>query len=320
MGEQASKIHKLETPMSYSLSRRLGICLFPTHLNMCCWDALLTWGWACEELICIYSLRHELKTYTKPSYTSIYPFFRGWKKNESIHMDLGVQLEMFSFFFLFLFFFLFGGKNKSNTLSTLIGRKFCLLGNFVKENLRSRRTHEEHCFFSSKCFHSLNKFNKTSFDWQESALPQCLLFAITFLVSSCVPFLNEMKTGNLRSTHTLWAWNKWDFYTSLRWGFNVLLMTHFRRCYSASFGVFVGSAVALYKRQSHHGRCCQMACLKSVTAPFEISLNVTHLPSFERFLPSCSWRMLRCTGSDAFYISCMFVCDKKELVCMSSDS
>lgn len=97
----------------------------------------------------------------------------------------------------------FSGKNKSNPLSTLIWRKICLIGNFAREKIGG---HEEHMknivVFSPKCFHSLNKFNKTSPDWQETALPQCLLFALTFLVSSCAPFLNEMKAENLRCTHT----------------------------------------------------------------------------------------------------------------------
>lgn len=75
-------------------------------------------------------------------------------------------------------------------------KKFCL---WLKKNILSLETlsrknwwnwwswgtYDEHCFFSSKCFHSLNKFNKTRFDWQQGALPQCLLFALTFLVSSC---------------------------------------------------------------------------------------------------------------------------------------
>lgn len=52
MGEQESKIHKLETPMADSLSRHLGICPFLTHINMCCSDTLLRAERACEELIC----------------------------------------------------------------------------------------------------------------------------------------------------------------------------------------------------------------------------------------------------------------------------
>lgn len=102
---------------------------------------------------------------------------------------------------------IFGGQN--NSLSTSNWGKerknnSPLIGNFVKESWWSRRTREERCFFSSKCFHSLNKFNKTRFDWQRGALPQCLLFALAFLVSSCAPFLNETKGRKCARTHTLY--------------------------------------------------------------------------------------------------------------------
>lgn len=53
VGERAREIHKAETPPADSLSRHLGICLFLAHLNMCCRDTSLTWGAACEELICV---------------------------------------------------------------------------------------------------------------------------------------------------------------------------------------------------------------------------------------------------------------------------
>lgn len=77
-----------------------------------------------------------------------------------------------------------------------------LIGNVVEESWWSRRTREGRCFFSSKCFHSLNKFNKTGFDWQRGALPQCLLFALAFLVSSCALVLNETKGRKCARTHT----------------------------------------------------------------------------------------------------------------------
>lgn len=79
-----------------------------------------------------------------------------------------------------------------------------LIGNVVEESWWSRRTREGRCFFSSKCFHSLNKFNKTGFDWQRGALPQCLLFALAFLVSSCALVLNETKGRKCARTHTLY--------------------------------------------------------------------------------------------------------------------
>lgn len=229
----------------------------------------------------------NFKTCTKPSYTSIYPFFEAGKR-----MNLFTWIWEFSWRysrFFFSSFFCVGGKNKSNTLSTLIWRKFCLLGNFVEENLRSRRTHEEHCFFSSKCFHSLNKFNKTCFDWQESALPQCLLFAITFLVSSCAPFLNEMKTGNVRGMHT----HIMELGTS---GTFIQVSVGASMCYSwhISGGVIPRHFTLLWiHRQSYH---------------------VANLPSFERF---CIRVPGECSAAQEVmhftFPACLFVIKKKNL-------
>lgn len=87
--------------------------------------------------------------------------------------------------------------------------------------------HEEHCFLSSKCFHSLNKFNKTSFDWQESTLPQCLLFALTFLVSSCAPFWMRRRL-KICTAHTHYRLGTSGTFIQLSVGLNVLLTTHFR--------------------------------------------------------------------------------------------
>lgn len=141
----------------------------------------------------------------------------------SVHMDLRVHLLCSCFV----------GQNKS--LFTFSRRDICLIGNFVEENWRPRRTREECCFFTSKCFHSLNKFNKTSFDWQEGALPQCLLFALTFLVSSCAPFWMRPKIVRRTHAHTNApsAWNKWDFYTSLR-QFECATQDTFNKCYVVS--------------------------------------------------------------------------------------
>lgn len=154
----------------------------------------------------------------------------------------------------------FNGINKSNTLSTLIWRKICLIGNFVEENWWSRRTHEELCFVSSKCFYSLNKFNKTSFDWQESALPQCLLFALTFLVSSCAPFWMRWRL-KICAAHTLYRLGTSGTFIQVSTGLNVLLMTHFTSVILCHWEFCKLSNGVQYKVQFHHCSCHQMVFL-----------------------------------------------------------
>lgn len=119
------------------------------------------------------------------------------------------------------------------SLSAYFGQTFLWLET-LSGKIGGREEHmKKHCFFSSKCFHSLNKFNKTHYDWQEGALPQCLLFALTFLVSSCAPFFKweeRLKTHSHTQTcaHMLSAWNKWDFYM---WVYT------FHKCYFVSLRV-----------------------------------------------------------------------------------
>lgn len=170
--------------------------------------------------------------------------FQGWKKTESIHVDLGVKSVMY-------YALVFCGKNKSNTLSTLIWKKICLIGNFVGENWWSWRTREQHCFFSLKCFHSLNKFNKTSFDWQERALPQCLLFALTFLVSSCAPFWMRWRLKICSAhTHTIDLEQVGLLYKSPQaW---MCYSWHISEVLFCVIESFVNSAGVQYKLQSHH--------------------------------------------------------------------
>lgn len=126
--------------------------------------------------------------------------------------------------------------SKSITVSLFIWwKKKHLIGRFVG-NWCSWRTREEHCFLSPKCFHSLNKFNKTSFDWQESALPQCLLFALTFLVSSCAPFWMRWRL-QICAVHTHYRLGtSRTFIQGLRWP---ECATHetFQKCYFVSLRV-----------------------------------------------------------------------------------
>jgi len=125
----------------------------------------------------LFSFLYELKRRNSPAQWYLFRNCQVGKgkncvdKSEQLMMDHGVRWA-----------------KKGIHFSTVMWRKKkCLIG--VEENWRSEGTHENIVpFFFPKCFHSLNKFNKTSFDWQESDLPQCLLFALTFLVSSCAPF------------------------------------------------------------------------------------------------------------------------------------
>lgn len=101
---------------------------------------------------------------------------------------------------------------------------------------RTGRAHEGHCFvsLSPKCFHSLNKFNKTPCDWQEGALPQCLLFALAFLVGSCASFWTRRRlkicTARARAhTHALYRWGTSCTFIQASAGVNVLLRTRLTR-------------------------------------------------------------------------------------------
>ena len=209
--ERASKIHPLKTPRADLESWNvLGVFLFPrTYKTLARWDAIT------------HRARGDVSSFPARSY---------------LFISLGLERERI-YSCGFRHYFLWTGKYKSNTPSILSMKKN--LSDWKPCRGGKSGGREEHCFFSPKCFHSLNKFNKTSFDWQESALPQCLLFALTFLVSSCAPFLNETEAANLHCTHTLShthshthshshtphththshtlsTRNKWDFYASLR--------------------------------------------------------------------------------------------------------
>lgn len=128
---------------------------------------------------------------------------------------MGVQLVMYTFFY--------GEKMNLILFPSWFEEKFVWLETLS----RKIGGHEEHCFFSLKCFHSLNKFNKTSFDWQEGALPQCLLFALTFLVSSCAPFWMRWRL-EICAAHTHYRLGTSGTFMWVSAGLNVLLMTNFK--------------------------------------------------------------------------------------------